>query len=447
MYIMKAFGLIAPLIDNTRAVVAPVGELSPHAMTYAREKEYLSSAAAPGHTLVVFSNKLDGADVQMDPVLADRLLAVNKWIYETALSGQFDSTTESFRVRFIQRWGGDYSLWAQGSMVESLANVWVPGYVDFREEADDTKRYRVWFATEQFEQQYDEYQIEVVPPLDDLDVFFMGRVAVLNALKEVTYDQSIEKIQAIKEGYPESFVRGDMYEWYDPLAPQDITKRIPTYWTVVIYGIAGVNVDATKEAIRDYILENSTHTKDEWAERFPEIFTSTEFIFVPQWDTYAIPNRALEAGMYSSTANLTKIMQDLKTFVRGEFYTDEFIESVGEVFGAAHRAITVGVSGGPKNRDGIVSLSMRYPDYINVDTTSVDFQRMAPSTRKFVLTLGEMLATAESMTPDSTLPVKFTRLVRDGVLYLSHTLDRFQLLVLSKHSYTDSSLNGSGEPE
>ncbi|MES8537219.1 hypothetical protein U6X77_12480, partial [Cutibacterium acnes] len=96
MYIMKAFGLIAPLIDNTRAVVAPVGELSPHAMTYAREKEYLSSAAAPGHTLVVFSNKLDGADVQMDPVLADRLLAVNKWIYETALSGQFDSTTESF---------------------------------------------------------------------------------------------------------------------------------------------------------------------------------------------------------------------------------------------------------------------------------------------------------------------------------------------------------------
>lgn len=447
MYKLKAFGQIAALIDNTRTIVAPVGELSPMALTYAREKEYLNSAAAPGHTLVVFSSTQDGEVVQADPVLAARLLLINKWAYEQALGGSFNPSTESFRTKFIQQFGTQYALWSIGAMVEATPNVYLPGVINLRDIANDELQYTIWYATEIFEQQFDEYEIKVVPPIDELDAFFLGRTVVKSALAARTPDETMDFIQQAKEGYPETYLQAEMFEWFDPVNPTDKLLRIPTYWSVVIYGLAGRNVDAIKEAIREHILDNSEHTKEEWAAIFPEIFTSTEFIFVPMWKLYAIPNRELEAGMYSSVVNAFAAVEELKRLVRGEGYTDAFIEDKAEIFGAAHRAISVAVTGGPYNRDDITNFVQRYPDYINVDTTSVDFMRMSPETRRLVLTLGGMMVVAESMTPDSAVPIQYTRLVREGVLYVAATLDRFQLIVASKYSANDNSLlEDSGEP-
>ncbi|MCY1272374.1 hypothetical protein D9M70_209540 [compost metagenome] len=418
------------------------------ALTYAREKEYLNSAAAPGHTLVVFSAAEDGEVVQADPVLASRLLLINKWAYEQALGGNFNPSTESFRTAFIQQFGTQYALWSLGAMVEATPNVYLPGVINLRDIADDELQYTIWFATEIFEQQFDEYEIKVVPPVDELDSFFLGKTVVKAALAERTPDETMELIQASKEGYPETYLQAEMFEWFDPTDPTDKLLRIATYWSVVIYGIAGRNVDAIKEAIRDHILDNSEHTKEEWAAIFPEIFTSTEFIFVPMWKNYAVPNRELEAGMYSSVVNALAAVEELKRLVRGEGYTDEFITSNAEIFGAAHRGISIAVTGGPYNRDEITNFVQRYPDYINVDSTSVDFMRMNPETRRLVLTLAAMMAVAEDMVPDSAVPVQFTRLVREGVLYVATTLDRFQLIVASKYSAEDASLVvGDGEPE
>jgi len=449
MYKLKAFSLISALIDNTRTVVAPIGELSPRALTYAREKEYLNSAAAPGHTLVVFSNTRDGVIEQTDPVLASKLLLINKWMYEQALAGKFNTSIESFRTAFIQQFGSQYAIWSIGAMVEAQSNVWLPGVIEVRDITSDDIQFKLWYATEVFEQQFDEYQIVVVPPVDDLDVFFLGSAQVKSALAARTHDLTMEAIQEAKEGYPETFVSGEMYEWFDPINPLDKTRRIATYWTPVIYGIAGRNVDSIKEAIREYILENSTHTKEEWATIFPEIFTSTEFLFVPLWGNYSITNRELEAGLYSSVTNVLQSLVHLKRLVRGEGYTEDYIQNNAEVFGASHKAITITVTGGPYNRDGVTSFVQRYSDYINVDPTGMDFGRMGPETRRMVLALAEMLAVAESMTPDSAVPVKFTRLIRDGVLYVAYTLDRFQLIVTSKYSYNDETLAGgtdAGEP-
>lgn len=448
MYKLKAFCQIAALIDNTVDTVAPVGELSDRGFTYGRNKEKLNSAAAPGYTLIGFSSKRNNVDEQINGILAQDLLAVCKWAYEAALALKFNSSAESFRVAFVQKWNAKYSIYTTGAMVQCAVGVWMPSTIEIRAIADDTLQYKLWFASDTFEQQYDEYHIEVVTPVEDLDVFFLGRQAVITALADLTHELKMEKVQAIREVYPESFISGPMYEWYDPGAPLDKTRRIATYWTPLVYGIAGNNVDAIKEAIRDHILANSSHTKDEWAAIFPEIFTSTEFIFVPMWNKYSIPNRQLETGLYSSVSNFNYAKAEVIRLVRGEGYTDTYMDGNAEIFGAAHKAISVGVVGGPHNRDGITTFSQRYYDYINVDTTSVDFMRMNPESRRMVLALAEMLAVAEDMTPDSAVPVKFTRLVREGVLYVSYTLDRFQLIVTSKYSAVDATLAGNttGEP-
>lgn len=447
MYELKAFATISALVDNTIGVVAPVGELSPIARTYSREKEYYNSAAAPGQGLVVFSSKTDGEVTQTDSVLASTLLSVNKWIYDTAASGGFTTNTESFRAKFILQYSESYTLEGIGAMIGAGNNVNMPGYIDIREAADDDIRYRIWYSSAVFEQQYDEYQIEVIPPVVELDVFFDGNLAVKAALAAQTLDLTMIRVEEAKDGFPETYLRSEMFEWWDPA---NISNRIPTFWSVLVYGIAGNNIDAIKEAIKDYILDNSTHSKEEWAEIFPEIFTATEFVIVPMWGQYSIPNRVLTSGLGSSITNIKLGTEQLLRLVKGDGYTEEHIATNGEVMGTSHKAYNAVVVGGPQNRDGIVQLYMRYPDYINVRSTELDFMRMSPETRRFVLALEDMLKVAEDMAPDTSIPVKYSRMVRDGVLYLVSTVDKFQFLVTSKYSYDDEGIgqaSDAGEPQ
>lgn len=439
MYELKAFAHIGALVDNNRAVVAPIGELAPNAITYSREKEYYSTATAPGQGLVVFSSKRDGVPEKTNSVLAESLINISKWAYAQALSGSFTSNPESFRTRFIVQFGSTYSLYATGAMVKASDNVYMPSYIEVRDIVNDDLRYRVWYASEAFEQQYDEYEIKVVGPIDELDVFFQGSVTVAEALAARTQDVTFEQVQAAKQGYPETYVRSEMFEWYDPNNAA-IEARKPTYWNVVIYGVAGNNIDAIKEALREYILSHSTHTKDEWAVIFPEIFTATEFIFVPLYGYPSITNKILTTGLLSSITKMKNGMYQLVRLTRGEGYTPEWLEEHGEIMGISHKAANAAVIGGPKNRDGIVELYMRYPDYINVLSTGNDFMRMKPETRRFVLAMEDMFRTADDMTPDSSIPVKFSRMTRDGVLYLVQTIDKFQMLVVSRYSYEDAGI-------
>jgi hypothetical protein len=449
MYELKAFAHIGALVDNNRAVVAPIGELSPTAISYSREKEYYSNATAPGQGLVVFSSKRDGKVEKTSSVLAASLINISKWAYAQALAGGFNSGTESFRTAFVVQFGTTFSLYATGVMVKADNNVYMPSYIEVRDPVNDDLRYRVWYSSEAFEQQFDEYEIKVVGPIDELDAFFQGALTVKEQLAGRTQDVTFEQVQAAKEGYPETFLRSEMFEWYDP-NNKAIEFRIATYWNVVIYGVAGNNIDAIKEALRAYILANSTHTKDEWALIFPEIFTATEFICVPLWGQPSITNKVIATGLYSSITKMKLGMEQLKRLTRGEGYTTAWIEAHGEFVGTSHKAVNMVVIGGPKNRDGVVELYMRYPDYINVLSTGNDFMRMKPETRRFVLALEELLITAEVMTPDSSIPVKFSRMVRDGVLYVVQTVDKFQFLVASRYSYEDTGIgkaSAAGEPQ
>jgi hypothetical protein len=92
------------------------------------------------------------------------------------------------------------------------------------------------------------------------------------------------------------------------------------------------------------------------------------------------------------------------------------------------------VVGGPENRDGIDQFIERYPDYINVPTTHVDFMQMKEETRQFCLILAEMLMHAEEMTRDSGVPTGFNRLIRDDVVYIAKSFNKFLYLVVTKYS-------------
>jgi hypothetical protein len=75
------------------------------------------------------------------------------------------------------------------------------------------------------------------------------------------------------------------------------------HWPLLIYGQAGDTIDAMKEAVNQYALNHSTHTHDQRALRSPELFKRTEFMILPRWDKYSIPDLAVETGLHSSLAD------------------------------------------------------------------------------------------------------------------------------------------------
>ena len=92
------------------------------------------------------------------------------------------------------------------------------------------------------------------------------------------------------------------FKWHNPVNRQ---AELDTNWYVLIWGDAGDNIDSVREKIQDTILANSTHSRDEWKEVFPEIFKRNEFIIVPQWDVFSNENKVKEkASLYSSSHGL-----------------------------------------------------------------------------------------------------------------------------------------------
>lgn len=432
MYTFKGFAHIGALIDNELTAVAPVGELAPIGLTYAREKTYHSSAEVPKITLIGFNSQQDGTRVKPADTLANDTLAVLGWIYDEAVSGSFTSDIGGFQQVFLNRWGNELILNESGVMVQD-DNLWVPGFIDieFNNPAYGDNRVKVWLAGDLFLSQYDEFEIFVIPPITTLDNFFNDYRVVKTYEANLDFTELLERARLEANNYPYTAIRADKFDWVDR---NDRSLMLSFPWTTIVYGIAGDNVDNIKAAIVNYVLSHSGHGRDDWALIFPDIFTATEFIIVPMWNTYAVPNKVLNTGIYSPVTDIGDALAAAKATCKGTGYTEAHIEAVAAIVANTYKQINLVVVGGPENRGGINHFKDQFPDYTALSSTHVDFGRMDPVTREFILLLSDMLKIAEELTPTSTVPLRFTRMARDGVYYLVRSYEKVQYLVVSKYS-------------
>ena len=118
---------------------------------------------------------------------------------------------------------------------------------------------RVWFVDDSFNEQYDEFEIVVVPPFDNLDDFFKTGTEVENLLKSFDDAARFQRMQNAKDGHPETIIRSQPYNYIDPY---NASHKVASNWGLLIYGPAGNNIDAINDALVDFILANSTHTRD-----------------------------------------------------------------------------------------------------------------------------------------------------------------------------------------
>lgn len=435
MFVLKAFAVHSQLANNTIGVVAPIGEISTQSLTYAREKGQYRHNDAPNVTLVSFTCAQDEAATTLQQDMLDHVMAVVKTVYDAmfAASGQPIYADELLNM-LIATYATSAQDFQCGDIVQG-DTVYGPQWVSWTNNTIaglGGNGLKVWFSDAAFAAQYDDYQIVVVPPTLTYTDFFRTPTELALALAAQTPSATMDRVQAAKGGFPETVVRAETFDYVDPFNP---THKIPATWHVLVYGAAGNNLDSIADALINDALTGSGHPREDWLPLVPDLFRRTEFMLIPMWDQYAIPNRLVETGIYSPIANLKRATALIKQVLGGAVnYPDSHINEHGTVMAHPFKSLQVLAIGSPDNRNSWYELTDVFPDLLAVSSTSLDFNRMAPLTKEWATFLMEMLVAAENMTRYSGIPVGYSKMLRNGVLYIVRRHNNINYLVAAKSS-------------
>jgi hypothetical protein len=442
MYAIKGFITHAQLANNNPGQNAYMGELSTQSLTYSREKGYYVSPAAPDLGLTTFLAARDGTKVRVSTPIANHVLAVAKHVYDKTLQTAQEVFADEVVMELIQQFQTTADSFTCGAIVTD-GTYYIPQWVSWKMKASVDigsdlveNQVKIWFTDASFKFQYDEFEIVVVPPIDNLNEFFRTGAEVESLLTARSISEITARMQQAKNDHPETVWRIEQYDYVDPL---NALHRVPSTWGLLIYGIAGNNIDSIKDALVNYILANSTHTRNEWMKILPDIFRRTEFILVPMWDSYAIPNRTLQAGIYSPVASLAQSAQILKQMIAA--YPASQIDRYATVMGHPYKSLSILAVGGPENRDSMFKITDFFSDYIAVSSTSQDFNRMSVNTKTWMENLSKMLLTTETMTDFSDIPLGMSKTIRNGILYLVYSYNNVHYLVAAKKNFPLPVLN------
>ena len=431
MYQLKGFIGIKDLVDNAVGAVSPFGELSLWSQTYTKDRGEYENPDIPGFRLSsIYSLNTNTGKIALDAALANKVLVFSKWVYDYFLLQEQPISRSVFSTDALSVFGTALAEFNFGDFITDN-KITLPEWLTWKNLNFPDNEIKIWFSDNSFSEQFEETEIVTIPPLVNLDDFFLTPIVVKTSVERRTVTETMDLIQLAKNKNPETIIRTEMYNYNNPLYPGFV---FATNWSILIYGKAGDNPDTIKEEIIKFVLANSTHTRAEWTVILPDLFKRTEFMIMPIWYRYAIPNKTVQAGLYSPIIRpqIDKIVT--KAIIRE--YDPLHIDAHIAYLNNQYKSLALTSIASIDNRNGTFNLTDYFPDYINVNTGSLDFNRMNIKTQNWALLLEEMIIVAESMTYFSTIPNKMRRVIRGGFIFISTNYQNVQYLVSAKMNLT-----------
>lgn len=442
---VKAFATHDSFVSNNPKAINTFGELSTYSRTYEKDTTLYTHNTDKSITVEVFHSTNDqGALCAINPADLELASAVAKTIYDYTTSRAREIYRDELRTHLLETHRAKAQAFDLGEVVES-GGYYCVQWAKWRDLKNN--EFQVWFSDASFRAEYDEFEIEIIMPVENPDVFFSSRTVVEQELAKRPVDVLTRLAQAAKRNSPETVFRLDIFPWHNPTSK---VAEVDTNWYVLIWGDAGDNIDSVKERIQETILARSSHTRDEWKQIFPDIFKRNEFIIVPQWDVFSNENKVKQqASLYSPFMDYSESISKYGTPFMRELAA-RHIQTHGQFMGLYYRAISGFVCGSAENRDNKFKLRDVFPDYMDVSSTSTDFNYQSVETQNWSIRLQEMLAVAEEMTPTSMLPRDkittgtgevipgekiFTRVIRDGKLFVVFKFGHFHYLMAAKYNF------------
>ena len=187
MYQLNAFMVINDLIDNTLNTTSVLGELSQNSYSFTREVGYYSNELYKEVRLITFYSFEDGVKKPLPQNLADELLQLGNWLAEQSISRQITENRSAFIQSLTANYQSKLEIKNVGKMVTN-GTYYLPEYITFSLVTDTRENlYRIWFSDEAFQNQYDNYEIEVVAPFANVDDFLINITILTLMIKPMKY--------------------------------------------------------------------------------------------------------------------------------------------------------------------------------------------------------------------------------------------------------------------
>lgn len=428
MQVIKGFVTINQYINNVPGNLSTIGELSTWASTYSREKGEYQFNDIPDYKLITFKSvdSDTNQNLSVEATQGKQILNIVKEAVSYAQGHIRPYNGLEFLNHLVTTFFNKVTGLHMGNFVDN-GDIALPEWISWTSLEHNGNEIKIWLANQAFLDQYDEYEILVIPPLTNLDELFGPYNTAVTTINSRNAAGLTDLIQNTKGSDPETFIRALEFNYINR---QNVSQITTTNWTLLIYGKAGDNVDAIKDAITDYLLANSTHTTEEWITIFPDIFKRTEFVILPRWDKLSIPNLTVNAALYSSILNPAECI----TFAQAgaPFYAANFVANNTHIVPYDYKAISLLIVNGNDNALGKQSISEMFADYIPVPSTSLDFNRMQLATRDWMILIERLLIAAEDAGEYSTIPIDFRRIKRNGILFITALMDGVNYLVAAK---------------
>lgn len=428
MAMLKGFINIANYVSNVPNVVAPLGEISTWSMTYSRERGEYVDTEVPGYKLISFRHvNTDNEEIEVSRPLSSHVLEVARDIVAYATNNLRPFDKQDYVNSLLVTHHLKATEFQLGDIVEGVG-IGLPEWASWMDQSTQPATYtKVWFSDEAFREQYDEYHITVIPPIEPIDGLFSHFNLVSEKLGEVTMQEFGIRIQDAKVCHPETYIRMADFDLINRLNP---SQTLVTTWGVLVYGKQGDYVDAIKDAIVDFVMDNTERDRDEWEVILPDIFKRTEFIVLPRWDKTAIEDMTRTAGLYGNFINPLETIAFCKEHI--DFYQNSHIEANINIIPFDYRTLMLAIVNGSNNIVGAERLDEMFSDYIPVPSTNPDFGRMREHTREWVLFLDRLLQSAEVATEYMSVGKGIRRRVRGGVLFVTAMYENVNYMVAAK---------------
>jgi len=430
MYHLKGFVSINSGADNRTGITAPVGELSAYASTFAREVKSYAHSGSDTTFFAFFSKSTVASALQPPTVLTNKVLAIAEWVKarQPAVNGQ--DTIANFISNFTAIFGATCTNPVVTAMVvDGNGKLW-PADLSWQDsDFAEVNTCRIWFSDEHFTQQYDEYEIVVVPPLP-LAQFFNDYTLVDTTLSAITFAEKLAALQTYRARAPETVPVGLTFKLVNKLNP---AVSRPTEWTFLVYGPRGNDQDLIRQALLDYIAVNDpAHSQAQWDQIFPDISKSTEFLIIPMWADYAIAPLTLVDGVHSPVVKLGAMLTRMKTLLPQ--VSGAHIDAYAESLVHPYRSLQMGIIGSATNRESKFSIRDIFADVLMVSSTSTDFGLMRSATQGFLMRFYDLCVLAETITSVMDVPTSYRKITRDGILYVSFNYANATFMMATKAS-------------
>lgn len=436
-YSLKGFIALPSLTNNAAGSVALLGEISKDSLTYTKETGMYKSTTYPDALLYSFNSiSSESGAVSVPTDKSEIALRVGTFFLNAGMNGifngnashvsseinlEFDSLIENIEVGILIQmpFAGSYN-----------DEIWMPEWINFKLIGEDST-FRLWFSDSSFLTQYDGFEYSFIPPIENIDDFFRSKAEVAGLIAENGMAEIISRIEGVREEYPYTLIKTKTYEWLDSIDP---LFKLNTSWTTLVYGRAGNDPEQIRLSLVEWILANSVHSREEWLELLPDLFTPSEFILVPLFNQFAVPNETIQAGLNSPVITLVDAKEVAVQLCRGVGFEEEFLLANTSIAATPYTPLGMVVVGNEMNRGGIKTFYAMFPDYIGLPISSLDFGRLSVRTQNWIRMFVDLIEVARDMSEYNVVPPGFSRITRDDIIYVSKEFENMQYIVASKIS-------------